>query len=89
MQKFDHRSIIYGTMGIKERVTARQDKWTIRVRAIEILLYMFTSMWVEKIIVFENLQKFWALICAFYEFLGNRGTDLFVWQYNSASLKTP
>ena len=38
MQKFDRRGLIYGIVGIQERVLVRQGKRAIRVRVIEILL---------------------------------------------------
>ena len=40
MQKFDHRRIIYKIMGTQERVLGRQGKRVIRVRAIEVPLYV-------------------------------------------------
>ena len=40
MHKFDHGSLIYGTVGVQERVLVRLDKRAIRVRAIEVLLYI-------------------------------------------------
>ena len=42
MQKFDQRSLIYGTIGVLERVLVRQSKRAIKVRAIEVLLYIGT-----------------------------------------------
>ena len=43
MQKFDHRSLIYGTIVIQERILVRQGKQTVTVRAIEVPLYMRTA----------------------------------------------
>ena len=40
MQKFDRRNLIYGIIGAQERVLVRQAKRAIRVRAIEVLLYL-------------------------------------------------
>ena len=39
MQKLDHRSLMYGTIGTQERVLVRKGKRAIRVQAIEVLLY--------------------------------------------------
>ena len=39
MQKFDHRRLIYWTIGTQERVLVRQGIQAIRVRAIEVVLY--------------------------------------------------
>ena len=44
MQKFDNRSLIYGTIGTQERVLVRQGKQAIRIRAIEVLLYIRVVM---------------------------------------------
>ena len=44
MQKFGHRSLIYGTIETQERVLVRQGIRAIRVRAIEVLLYLPSSM---------------------------------------------
>ena len=41
MQKFDHKSLKYGIIGIQERVLPRQDKQVIRVGAIEVLLFNY------------------------------------------------
>ena len=44
MQKFDQRSIMYGTIDITERVLVRQSKRATRVRAIESLLYILSDI---------------------------------------------
>ena len=43
MQKFDHRSPIYGTIGTQEQVLIRQGKRAISVRATEGLLYQYEN----------------------------------------------
>ena len=43
MQKFDHRSLIYGTIGTQEPFLNKQSKRVIRIRPIEVLLYIFMA----------------------------------------------
>ena len=59
MQKFDHRSLKYGIIGTQERVLARQGKQAIRVRAIEVLLYLHDQDYFERdkhILYLNNTQ---------------------------------
>ena len=54
MRKSDHGSLIYGTFGTKERVLMRQGVRAIRVRAMEVPLYLFGVLF--TILIWYRLQ---------------------------------
>ena len=75
MQKFDHRSLIYGTIGIQERVLVRQGKEPSGLEPLKLCCNM-----VHVFDKFHFYFQFDAFTAAYrVVFLGDSGKSQFYW----------